>query len=461
MGVGKVMRVVFGAVLALLAIGLLIGGGTLLWAYETQRNADGFFVAPTADIEASGYAIVTSKVDLASHAGAWWPAETPGTIRLSVRSTDDREVFVGIAAEQQVAEYLTNMAYDEVRDISGHPAQLHLVSHTGSAPSALPDDESFWVARVQGSGTQTVTWDLEQGSWTAVIMNADASAPLSLSVVASGRFPIVRSVAIGLLAAGIILTVLAALLLAARRQPTGQMADQPFPSSTASATPDPYPAALEASLDTPLSPALWLVKWFLVIPHYVVLAFLWAALVLLTGIAWFAILFTGRYPKGIFKFNEGVIRWTWRVAFYAYSGLGTDRYPPFTLHDTAYPARFSVEYPEQLSRGLALVKWWLLAIPHYIIVGALTSGIILWSSDTACRCGTASSWEAGIGFLGALVLVAGFTLLFTGRYPRGLFDLIVGLNRWAFRLLAYVALMTDEYPPFRLDMGEHEPQNAP
>jgi len=182
--------------------------------------------------------------------------------------------------------------------------------------------------------------------------------------------------------------------------------------------------------------------------------FLWVAFVVLTVVAFVAILFTGRYPRGIFDFNVGVLRWSWRVGFYSYSALGTDRYPPFTLADVPdYPARLHVEYPQELSRGLVLIKWWLLALPHYLVVAVLAGGAFAgWNAlndDWA--------WTSGGGLIGLLALIAGVVLLFAGRYPAGIFDLVLGLNRWVYRVAAYAALMTDAYPPFRLDAGGEEP----
>jgi hypothetical protein len=198
---------------------------------------------------------------------------------------------------------------------------------------------------------------------------------------------------------------------------------------------------------------LWLVKWLLVIPHFIVLVFLWIGFVVLSVVAFFAILFTGRYPRAIFDFNVGVLRWSWRVGFYSYSALGTDRYPPFTLDDVPdYPARLDVEYPQQLSRGLVLVKWWLLALPHYLIVGVFAGGA--WAGFNAASDDWA--WTSGGGLIGLLVLIAGVVLLFTGRYPKAIFDFVMGMNRWVYRVAGYAALMTDAYPPFRLDMGGRE-----
>lgn len=203
-----------------------------------------------------------------------------------------------------------------------------------------------------------------------------------------------------------------------------------------------YPARLDGRLDPPTSRWLWLLKWLLIIPHLVVLAFLWLAVVVTTCVAGVSILLTTHYPRSLFEFNVGVMRWTWRVAFYSYSALGTDRYPPFSLRpDPTYPADFAVDFPQQLSRGLVLVKWWLLALPQLLIVAILAGG-------------------PGVHFgnlIGLLVLISAVGLAVTGRYPRDLFDLVMGFNRWCYRVLAYVALMRDEYPPFRLDPGGADP----
>jgi hypothetical protein len=220
---------------------------------------------------------------------------------------------------------------------------------------------------------------------------------------------------------------------------------------------EPPPVAVRGTLQEPLSRWLWLVKWLLLIPHYIVLAFLWIAFAVVTVVAFFAILFTGRYPRALFDFNLGVLRWSWRVSYYGYSALATDRYPPFSLGELPdYPAALDIAYPQRLSRGLVLVKWWLLALPHYMLLGLLIGGTSY--TTTFVVNGETTTWTmVSSSLLSLLVLFAGVGLLFTARYPQGLYNFAMGVDRWVLRVIAYATLMTDAYPPFGLDQGGTDP----
>jgi hypothetical protein len=167
-----------------------------------------------------------------------------------------------------------------------------------------------------------------------------------------------------------------------------------------------------------------LVKWLLAAPHYVLLRYAFGPLQLAcSGIAFFWILFTERYPRGLFDLWVGTERWNAQVG--AYIGLMRDEYPPFSWAPGAYPVTYEVDYPDRLSRWLIFVKW-LLLVPHYIVLLAL--------------------WIAAlVGYI-----IAFFAILFTQQFPRGLFDFLVGVDRWTYRVVAYFALLRDEYPPFGL-----------
>jgi hypothetical protein len=189
-----------------------------------------------------------------------------------------------------------------------------------------------------------------------------------------------------------------------------------------------YPVTVE--LDAPFEIARWrpFVHWLVAIPHFVVLYLYQLALGVLTVIAFFAILFTGNIPLSMFDFMAGVYRYQWRVTSYIY--FMRESYPSFAIEAGALdpgtdPARLSVLYPERLSRLLPLVKW-LAALPNYFVLMFL---------------GLAAFFVWGLGAL---------AVLFTGRWPAGMRDFLVGVTRWSTRVNAYIGLLTDRYPPFRL-----------
>lgn len=186
---------------------------------------------------------------------------------------------------------------------------------------------------------------------------------------------------------------------------------------------------VRGAIDAP-SRWLFIVKWcVLAVPHYPILIVLYAMYPVLTVVAGVAILFTGRYPRGIFDFNVGVLRWSWRVMNYRFPMNSTDKYPPFTLAARPdYPGELDVDYPERLTRWAVLVKL-LLALPQIIVC---------WAMEP---------------LLQVLAVISAVRLLARGAVSPGMFDLLMGIVRWRYRVAVYVSLMCDEYPPFRMDVG--------
>jgi hypothetical protein len=472
MRAGKIALVVIGVIIALMSFGLVVGGGTLLWAYGTQRDADGFFTSRTYDFATESNAITTEDLRFGAEPGDWWPSGDVATLKLA--ATGERAVFVGIGPRQDVETYLADVGRAVVDDVNPFNSTPDLEVVPGTAPATPPGEQAFWTVSAEGEGTQTVTWDIEQGNWTAVLMNADGSEGISADVVAGAKVAFILGIAIGMVVFGILLGLAAAALLVAGlrgRPPADELpADEidatgrPVGTTGMAATGAPagtggYPARLEGRIEPGLSRWMWLVKWLLAIPHFIVLAFLFVAFIVTTFVAALSILFTRRYPRGLFDFNVGVIRWGWRVSFYCAAPVAADAYPPFSLAPADYPASFDVVYPADLNRWLPLVKWFL-AIPHLIIVGLFTTGLVWWIGDLSAAGGDMVLRISG-GLISFLTFIALVVLLFTGRYPQGIFDLVMGMERWTYRTWAYVALMTDDYPPFRLDMGPTESSTLP
>jgi hypothetical protein len=452
MTAGKTWMIVLGAVLTLVSLCMGVAGGTLLWANAVGRDADGFFSTSSERFGTSTYAITSqSLADVHNDArGDWLPFDV-GTARVEARGVGDKPLFIGVAEERDIDSYLSAVPHDEVADFSSDTDAVTYEHLAGSAVPAPPGSQNFWIASATGSGALDARWDFGEGSWEIVAMNADGSPGVALDAAAGLNTDVLFPTGFALLGfAAMIASIATVLFVVALR---GREAALPVEHHR-TIRPAVSPLHFRGNLDAPLGRGRWLVKWLLAIPHLIVLAVLWCILFLATVGAGMAVLFTGRYPRSLFEFNVGVMRWTWRVSFYAFM-LGTDRYPPFSPRpDPTYPADLSVDYSDHLSQPLVLVKWWLLAIPHYLIVslfgGGLTFGAFSFSDNS-------TQGIASVGLIGILALVAGFALLFGRGYPRSIFDFVMGMQRWSYRVFAYAALMTDAYPPFRLDTGEKDP----
>jgi hypothetical protein len=441
-GAGRALALIGGSLLALVALGLALAGVVLVLAHATARDSAGFYTSSTERFTTDTYALTSEGTQIGDvrGEGADWALDAlDARVRVRASAPDGRPVFIGIAPEADVDRYLLRSPHSEVTDVDSVPFSYDSVRRGGDRPPPVPSLQGFWEASAWGRGTQAVTWEPEGGRWAVVVMNADSSRAVSADVSVGAKTDGVLPIGLVLLGFGVVgLFAAGALIWVGTRHGGGAAATAEPAEVAETAAEQPYPLHFEGRLDEPLSRWLWLVKWLLALPHLIVLPFLWIAHHVLTLVALVAILFTGRYPRAIFDFNVGVLRWTWRVVHYAFT-FGTDRYPPFTLAPADYPAELDVPYPERLSRGKAFFKPWLLSLPHWLVVAVLLGW---WDAD---------AYAAAPGLLPLLAVIGGIALLFTGRYPRDVFGLVVGLARWIARVGVYAGLMRDEYPPFRLD----------
>src|SRR4051794_39967430 len=254
-GAGRIVALVVGVLLLLPGLGLLLGGGALLWADNSHRTSDGYLTSDSQTFETAGFALTSDRVDLSTGAD-WLPvSSTLGTARFQVTGTD---VFIGIAPAADVSGYLGGVRRTVVDDLGSTFGTTGISQVDGTAPAGPPGDQTFWTAQASGSGTQQLTWKPASGNWVLVVMNADGSAGVRVTGTVGATVPSLVGLAWGLLIVGALITAVGVLLivLAARRgsRRTGPPAAyQPAPANWA--PPAPRPATEDAPAATEDAPA--------------------------------------------------------------------------------------------------------------------------------------------------------------------------------------------------------------
>ena len=211
---GRIVAAVVGALLLLPALGLLGGGGVLLWADQGERSDDGYLYTASDAFATQGHALLSDRIDL--DPGADWVGLSAalGTARVEVTgAAPGVDVFVGIAPADDAEAYLGDVERTVVDDLGLDTSAADQVLLAGGAPSGPPADQDFWTAEATGTGTQQLDWDPDDGSWTLVVMNADGSAGVAVDARIGATIPALTGLAWGLLGGGLFLLLGAVLLL--------------------------------------------------------------------------------------------------------------------------------------------------------------------------------------------------------------------------------------------------------
>jgi uncharacterized membrane protein len=217
MRAAKIVAIVIGALLIIIGLALVVPGSLLLWVSGAHQDSDGYVTTSDRQLTSDAYALTTPDIRLHIGSADWIPGG--GSVQIQVTSAGTGPVFVGIGPTADVEAYLSGVAYDEVTQLGWFTSGVRYRTHQGGAPSTPPAQQTFWVAQQEGSGTQTLRWDVQGGDWTAVVMNGDATAPVDVSVSLGLRLGFLFPVGLGMVIGGVVLLALGITLvvLGARR----------------------------------------------------------------------------------------------------------------------------------------------------------------------------------------------------------------------------------------------------
>jgi hypothetical protein len=207
----------------LVGLGLTIVGGGITWANFALKDDDGYYTTKTLHIDEDSYAVVTKPADI--HLGSAWGWDLGDLVKFKVEGSNNdplKDIFIGVASESNITDYLQNVTYDEIVGFHIHPDELKYDHHYGNLTPGAPTNETFWERSVNGTGNQTLYWELETGRWVFAVMNADGSQGVDVSVRVGAEIPWLFPMGLSFLIVGVVgLAAGPVMIVLAVRRPRG------------------------------------------------------------------------------------------------------------------------------------------------------------------------------------------------------------------------------------------------
>jgi hypothetical protein len=210
MSAGRIVLLIFGILFVIGSLGLIIGGGVTLFLDNTLKDDQGFYTSGFFSAAApNSFAIVTRSADIRIESGWFMRQNNMITFKVDAQNTlPSKPVFIGIAKETDLENYLKGVSFDEVAGLNFQPLRMELIHHSGSVAPPAPAAQSFWVVSATGTDQQNLQWDISPGSYSLVIMNADGSPKVDTKLSLGIKIPeIIHSIGLGLLVGGIVLLI--------------------------------------------------------------------------------------------------------------------------------------------------------------------------------------------------------------------------------------------------------------
>lgn len=219
--IGRVLALIFGGFMLLMAFGLLMGGGAILWTQTAVVDQNGYMLTKPAHLSVASHAIVQSGIDIQMD-GDWMMNPSNRdivSVKITATPNNGKPIFIGIASQQYAQNYLNNVNIDKLISYEWVPNRMMddgaptYQTIPGGPPSSSPSTQSFWISQSSGSGTQTITWTPSTGEYWVVVMNADGSKVIDVNAQVGARVTILKWIGWGMLFGGLVIALLGVIVM--------------------------------------------------------------------------------------------------------------------------------------------------------------------------------------------------------------------------------------------------------